>query len=268
MTPHELFGKRIILTSSAIVLTLFLIGSAAAQDVDTWQYDVTVYGFYSGIDADIKLPNGVGSGDDLTINASNIIEDLNMIFMGAFEARNDKWALLADVIYMDLSDEMNRTLPAPDSGLPVNRSVDLGMSSWIVSGATSYEVVKNTHGSLGIVGGARYIWVDVDVKLGLKGPFGLIDPAKTVSDSGSYFDGIVGLRGTIDLGEHWYLPYYADIGTGQSDLTWQAFAGIGYRFGWGDVRLAYRYMYYDFGDDKVMQNLTLNGPILGVSFRF
>jgi hypothetical protein len=41
------------------------------------------------------------------------------------------------------------------------------------------------------------------------------------------------------LNEHWYLPYYADIGTGDSDLTWQLFGGIGYMFNWGDIKLGY-----------------------------
>ena len=27
------------------------------------------------------------------------------------------------------------------------------------------------------------------------------------------------------------VPYYADLGAGDSDLTWQLFGGIGYRFG-------------------------------------
>ena len=31
----------------------------------------------------------------------------------------------------------------------------------------------------------------------------------------------------------WFVPYYADIGTGQSDFTWQAIGGIGYAFSGG-----------------------------------
>jgi len=26
----------------------------------------------------------------------------------------------------------------------------------------------------------------------------------------------------------WFVPYYLDVGTGESDLTWQAMGGIGY----------------------------------------
>ncbi len=76
------------------------------------------------------------------------------------------------------------------------------------------------------------------------------------------------MRGVINLNEQWYVPYYADIGTGDSDLTWQALAGIGYRFSWGDIKLVYRYLSYDMDDDKLLKDLDLSGPALGVVFRF
>ena len=88
------------------------------------------------------------------------------------------------------------------------------------------------------------------------------------SESESLLDGIVGVRGAIKLSEHWYLPYYADIGTGQSDLTWQLLGGVGYRFGWGDIKLVYRHLAYEMDGDKHLEDLTVSGPLLGVGFRF
>lgn len=49
---------------------------------------------------------------------------------------------------------------------------------------------------------------------------------------------MIGVKGRFDFGDkrEWYVPYYADVGTGQSDLTLQVFGGIGYRFNaWGSV---------------------------------
>jgi hypothetical protein len=66
--------------------------------------------------------------------------------------------------------------------------------------------------------------------------------ALRADESGSVWDGIVGARGHVNLTEKWYLPFYADIGTGQSKLTWQALGGIGYRFKWFDFTVAYRYL--------------------------
>jgi len=51
-------------------------------------------------------------------------------------------------------------------------------------------------------------------------------------------------------------------------LTWQPYAGIGYNFSWGDIRVAYRYLEYDQDDDKLVQDLKLYGPQIGIGFRF
>ena len=78
----------------------------------------------------------------------------------------------------------------------------------------------------------------------------------------------MGVRGRVNLDDHWYLPYYADIGTGDSDSTWQALAGVGYTFKWGDVLLAYRYLDYNFKSDFLLKDATMKGPALGARFRF
>jgi hypothetical protein len=82
-----------------------------------------------------------------------------------------------------------------------------------------------------------------------------------------YWDGIVGARGQIRLGNTpWFMPFCADIGTGSSDLTWQALLGVGYRFDWGEATFAWRAMGYELDGDNV--DLTFNGPGLGVGFRW
>ena len=53
-----------------------------------------------------------------------------------------------------------------------------------------------------------------------------------------------------------------------SRFTWQAFAGVGYRYSWGDVILGYRHLAYDFHSEKPISDLKLSGPILSVGFTF
>lgn len=52
------------------------------------------------------------------------------------------------------------------------------------------------------------------------------------------------------------------------DLTWQALVGVGYRWDWGDLVLAYHHPSYDMGSDKLLQDTDFSGPALGVVFRF
>ena len=60
---------------------------------DGWQYAATIYLWGSGIDAK------TARGEDVSINFNTLIDNLNMTFMGALEARKAKWSMLADVIY-------------------------------------------------------------------------------------------------------------------------------------------------------------------------
>ena len=57
------------------------------------------------------------------------------------------------------------------------------------------------------------------------------------------------------------------MGTGDSDLTWQAIGGIGYAFSWGEGIAAWRYLDYKFNADKI-QDINFNGPAIGVAFRW
>ena len=66
----------------------------------------------------------------------------------------------------------------------------------------------------------------------------------------------------------WFVPWYVDVGTGQTDLTWQAIGGLGYSFKWGEVIGVWRYMDYNFKSGAPIEKLTLNGPAIGVAFHW
>jgi hypothetical protein len=238
-----------------ILLTFIFSALASAQEEDTWQNELTVYGWYAGIDGDVQVASGPGF--DLSIDTSEILDDLNMIFMGEYRGQYGKWSIIADVIYIGVDGSADKPL------LLGAHSVKLDMTSWIVEGGVGYNIVESRHGTLAVVGGARYLDIDVDVKLGILG-----DTIIKKSGSDGLLDGIIGISGYIALTDNWYLPYHADIGTGSSDLTWQVFGGIGYRFDWGNIRLGYRYLSYDLDNDTVMKDLSISGPIMGVGITF
>ena len=59
-----------------------------------------------------------------------------------------------------------------------------------------------------------------------------------------------------------------DVGTGDSNFTWQIAAGVGYKFNWGDVNLVYPYMDWDLSSRGDLDDLNLGGPMLGAKFHF
>ena len=66
-------------------------------------------------------------------------------------------------------------------------------------------------------------------------------------------------KGNVKLTEKLYIEFYGDVGTGESDLTWQAMAGIGYKFKWFDVVATYRYLDWDFDDNSAIDDLNISG---------
>jgi hypothetical protein len=253
---ESVLARKIGLTGVIILLfTLCLSTSASSQEADTWQHGLSIYGWYAGIDGAVRLPSGAGT--DIYVEASDILDNLEMVFMGGYTGRYNKWSFIADIVYMDVGNSANKAIG------PAAASMGLDIKSWVLHGGVGYEVVQSDKGNLAVIGGVRYLALDVDVTLGIQGT-----PLAARSGSEGLLDGIIGMRGQIKLNDKWFLPYYADIGAGGSDLTWQLFGGVGYRFSWGYIDFGYRHLEYDLGDDKVMKDLKLSGPVLGVNFRF
>ena len=255
------FRSRRWLAGLALLVGSMCTAASDLPDPEEWQLGAEVY-FWGA-----SIGGSSATGSDIDISIDNLLDDLDMAIMGAFGARKGKWMLAADVIYLDVSqkDDGQVTLPV-GSGVNVSTEVDVKLKGWIVTPTVRYNLIDNEKGSLNLLGGARYLWLDAKLKADISGP--LQTRQAKVSDSGGVWDGVVGVNGHIDLNEKWYLPYYADVGAGQSDFTWQAFAGVGYRFKKLDALLGYRYMDWDFDDNEVFDDLNLSGAFVGVKFWF
>ena len=75
---------------------------------------------------------------------------------------------------------------------------------------------------------------------------GVVNAGCSISTSEDLWDGVIGLRGRLNLGpSQFYIPYYFDIGAGSAAVTWEGVVVLGYGFKWVDIALAYRHLYYD-----------------------
>ena len=244
---------------------LFAGGLAAASMSgvalgNDWQFSGTLYMWGAGMEVETV------SGAKVDMDFDQILDNLDMTFMGALEARKDNWSLVADVVYMKLGDDKAASVPVGPLGREVDVDADVQMKSWIINLFGAYTVWRTPQASLDVLMGARYLDVEVDFDLGVDRPLFATD--RKISQSGDSWDAIVGLKGRIDLDDRWYVPYYVDVGAGNSDLTWQAFGGVGYRFGWGELSLVYRHIDWDTGLDRGVSNLTVSGPTLSATFHF
>ncbi|MGB5613095.1 MAG: hypothetical protein WBM67_10610, partial [Sedimenticolaceae bacterium] len=91
------------LVAGMLALMMPLAQAAGESADESWQFDGAVYLWGAGIGGTSA------AGDDIDISFSDLIDNLDMAFMGSLEARKDKWTLLADVIYLDVSDGQTST---------------------------------------------------------------------------------------------------------------------------------------------------------------
>ena len=149
--------------------------------------------------------------------------------------------------------------------MPTRVGFEAEMKTWIVILAGAYRVLQADNYDVQVLAGARYLSLDVTTKLDTS----LVPGAKVVDGSDEVFDAVVGVRGLAELSDKWWLAYRYDIGTGNSDLTWNAVALLGRRFDWGSLTVGYRYLHYDFDSDwKLLEELDVYGPVIGAAWEF
>jgi len=226
-----------------------------ASEQDEWQFMAEAYFWAASIGGESA------SGSDIDIDIDDIIDDLNIGFMGTLGAKKGKWGFLVDTIYLDVSDNKNILMDS----VPVNTNLDL--KGWVVTPMIGYQVYEEGETTISVIAGARYLNLAVDVDL--RNP----DPTSdffrpSLSDSGGNWDGIIGVKGDLFLNDNWFIPLYADIGAGDSEFTWQVNGGLGYRFTNFDILVAYRYLSWDWDDNDVFDDLNFSGFAAGMRFLF
>jgi len=263
-------------------LALALAGStlcapAVAAD-NEWTFAVTPYLWLPNINGSLKydLPN-IDSRPDVETGPNDYLENLDFAFMISGEARKGKWSIFADGIYLDFSAEDSRIKSF--GGTVIDATIDLETESSLSGGvwtlAGGYSLVQDSKATLDLIGGFRYLGIEASTDWSLSTT--ITDPdtgdvlaaSGSISEDGNLWDGIIGVRGHVKLGDsNWAIPYYADIGTGDSELTWQAMTGITYNWNWGGVSLVYRHLSYDMDEDGLLQDVEFSGLALGATFRF
>jgi len=251
---------------------------------DKWTFALRPYLWAPGISGTLKYdipPTGDGAAN--VDFSSYVLENLNFALMLTAEARKGDWSVLTDVVYLDVESgdtnvkSVSFTGPGGRFEVSVGANLDTNASLsgvlWELAGG--YTVARGGNSSLDLLAGFRLLTIKAETDWLLSGSItdnvsgGTFARSGGVSQSETLWDGIIGIRGTVGLGDsRWAIPYYLDVGTGSSALTWQGVAGIEYRYDWGDLQLMYRYTYYDMKEGKLLQNVSLGGPAIGVNFRF
>jgi hypothetical protein len=268
---------------AALAVAVALPGTAAAQSsaqaapVDgTWQFGVALYAYLPSVGGNMAFPTRSGDSS-VAVDADTLIDSLNFAFMGTFEAHNGRFGLISDLLYLDISGSSSQsrefTVGGRDVPATVTGDLDLGLKglAWTIAG--QYRVVSSPAFRMDVLAGARLLDMKPTLTWSLSGNVGSIPtPGRggSLETEAKNWDGIVGVRGRFSFGDRmqWHIPFYADVGAGDSDLTWQAATGLGYAFSWGDVIAMWRYLDYEMKSGQPVADINFNGPMIGVVFRW
>lgn len=253
------------LRSSAVVLFAFAAPAAAADlpaqaKITTesgWSFAFAPYLWAAGLQGDI----GQFNLPEVEVDASflDILDHFEFGFMGVGEARYDRLGFMSDFMYIELS-----TGSDVDAG-PVDADIDVSAETFTFLGATEFRLIDEEGGSLDALAGARVWWVKTDID------FSGAAINASGSDSDTWIDPIIGLKGQLNLSPDFYLASWAMIGGFgvSSDLTWDVMGGLGYNARDSISFVAgYRGLGVDYENDGFVFDIVQHGPILGAAFRF
>jgi hypothetical protein len=250
---------RTALLAIAALLPLALPHRAAAQAAppERPSFDLTLYGWLQSLDGRVgagPLTASVESSFSNTIDKADTV----VPFMGRAEGRAGRFGLFVDAAYVSLGFDNVSVGPfaaRADSSLLV---VDFGGTAEVAAG-------RDGLWALDALAGGRVTSIRNEIGL-IGGP--------SVSQRASWFEPFVGMRLRGRFAERWEYAVQADIGgfgVG-SDFAWQALATVGYRFSLlgadATALVGYRALSQDYTDGRFRWDMTLYGPVLGVTLRF
>lgn len=219
---------------------------------EDWEYTGFIYLWGAAIGGETV------TGQDVDVSFSDILDNLDFGIMGTLEARNGPWSIIGDAIYLNISDDEDA---AVGPGIPVSADVDI--KGLVIGGAVGYDFVDTDQYRLNGFGGFRYLNMDTTVNVGLG------NNSRRLNDDFSNLDAVAGVRGVYALSEQWDLIYYGDVGTGDTDFTWQAALAVDYKFDNWSLTVGYRHLAWeDLNDSDTLKDVDFSGPFVGAKFSF
>lgn len=230
-------------------------GCARAQASDDgWRWNIAPYLWGSAIKVDVRFPSGQEIGGEAGFD--DILDKLDIAGQVHFEGSRGAWGMLVDATYLSLSDDGTRG------------SISTGAE--IETGIYEFAALYTPGGASGrftAIAGARII----DLSLDMDFSGGFPGSPTTRSANKSYTDFMLGGRYHGSFNDRWGFILRGDFGAGDTDSSWNALAGISWRFGSGldnSVTVGWRHMQLEVSDQGREIDVGFDGPIAGVAFGF
>ncbi|WP_434730330.1 hypothetical protein [Rhizobium binae] len=222
-----------------------------------WSFTAAPYFWAAGISGDVAqfgLPEV-----HIDSSFSDLLQNLDFAFMGAGEARYDRYSVFGDIFYVKLGADANTR-----RGI-LSDSVDVTSKAFAGILGVGYSVLEDQSGHLDLVGGVR-VW-SADTNIAFNG--GILD-GRERDDSATWVDAVAGVRGNYFFTPQFYLTGWGLVGGGGADVDWDVALGLGYKFNNAVSAIAgYRATGVNYSNnDGFVFDAVLQGPILGIAVHF
>jgi hypothetical protein len=233
-----------------------------AVPVDTgWTFDVSPYGWLSSLVGNVRTLPPIRQVR-VSLSAGKILNHLDGVFSGAFEAKYGRFVLFGDVLYSKNGASGNFDRQDFPFGL--------GFSSTFATGFASagYRLIDDPRFSLDALAGVRGFYADnilsvlADLNRNRSLDFGVTK---------SWAAPMAGFLGRVNFTDQLYATGSAFVGGTDSstNFAWDLFGGLGYSFNDRfSIFLGYRAMKIGYRTGNFIDNELFYGPIAGLNVRF
>lgn len=270
MNTHSLKTRQRQFSLAFVSIAVILGFSPQQSRADDLTWTIAPYLWASDVAMDVAINGDPVLGVDASF--SDILDKLDMAFMGHIEVSSDVFGVFFDGIYISLADDQIINL-GPGGPILGDLLVDVSLKMNIYELGGFYRMGSGEVGSsaFDIIGGIRLVDIVQNVDIVLPGPGAT--PVNKVLDAAET-DIFLGARLSGKFTEKWHYKLRADYAGGGTEGTINGLAAVGYTFGQGlfSLDLGYRYMNIELknedADGTIESEITMSGPVLGFIFTF
>ena len=241
-------------------LTFTPLAHSVTTENENWNFQLAPYAWLAGQKGTLGTLPGLPSADVDIDFYDDILGNINGTAMFIGEVHKNRFGAALDVSFTNIEVDTSTTNP-------YFSSVTSRTKTWMVSTAAFYRLLAAKTGYLDLLAGVRY-W-SVDSKITIKG--GSVGFASTENKE-NWYDPIIGIKGLQTIGDSKFFTsgVFAIGGFGAgSDFMWDANINLGYQWTRSiSTTIGYRYLDVDYDNDGFIYDVSQDGPVLGLSWRF